>query len=408
MNTICNISNNISHTASIINKNWFLYAEMFFFILLNGSPIKDIFDYPLIIGITFVNILFIFQAKLFYKLKEYVLLIIVLAIIMIVQQFVVEKPDPSSSWFLRVVYGGTVLLIFGERFRWFYFYLLYLLSFIGLILWGIYAFTDIYVSVIDTDVSFVTGHSTHSLVIWGTHDEDLYAIHRNKGPFWEPGAYACYLLLAFVMYFHDFAKQFKTHKIQFFILLLSLLSTMSTTGYVVGMALFFMIFILNRKFNIGFLIVATIVLLGFVYIGNETGILADKIEEQLETIDMTGEDYDKTRMAAFFFDLNKIVEHPWVGNGFNQEMLWGGALAAQMEEGFIHKSGNGFTDVTKSLGIPFLLLWVFIFFKKNQHFLGKRQSVLIIISVLLILQGESLFNYTLMCVFPFIDYKIQI
>lgn len=379
---------------------------MLFFILLNGSPIKVIFDYPLMIWITFANLLVIFQTKLFHKLTEYVSIIIVLAIIMIVQQFVVEKPDPSSSWFLRIVYGGTVLTILGERFRWFYLYILYQLSLLGLILWIIFASTDIYISIIDT-AEGVTGHSTHSLFIWGTHEEAIYAIHRNKGPFWEPGAYACYLLLAFVLYFHDFSQQFKAHKFKFVILILSLLSTMSTTGYVVGMVLFIMIFIINRKFNIGFLAITTIISLGFIYIGNETGVLAEKIGEQLETVDVSGEEYDKTRMAAFFFDLNKIAEHPLVGNGFNQDMLWGAVLAAQMEEGLVHKSGNGFTDVVKSLGIPFLFFWLFLFVRKNVHYLGEKQSALIILSILLILQGECLFNYSLMCVFPFIDYKIQ-
>ena len=56
---------------------------------------------------------------------------------------------------------------------------------------------------------------------------------RNPGMFWEPGAFAGYIVAAFMLFIGRLDEMWKKHRSSVLILLVALLTTMSTTGYVV-------------------------------------------------------------------------------------------------------------------------------------------------------------------------------
>jgi hypothetical protein len=75
-----------------------------------------------------------------------------------------------------------------------------------------------------------------------------FTIPRNCGYAWEPGAFAVFLCLAiFINLF--FTNTDTKHKTRFWVLLLALLSSQSTTGYIVFVVIALFYF-LNKKLNI--------------------------------------------------------------------------------------------------------------------------------------------------------------
>lgn len=76
-----------------------------------------------------------------------------------------------------------------------------------------------------TDI--VKGYTISWFHTWGR----TYIFNRNAGPFWEPGAYQGYLVIALLIVLKN--KTYDKHYWELILLALTIATTMSTTGYVV-------------------------------------------------------------------------------------------------------------------------------------------------------------------------------
>lgn len=76
------------------------------------------------------------------------------------------------------------------------------------------------------------------LYTWGTHG---IITHRNSGPFWEPGAFQGFLVLAMLMLLYQVdAGTVKHRKFALILILITVLTTQSSTGYVILIILILM------------------------------------------------------------------------------------------------------------------------------------------------------------------------
>lgn len=106
---------------------------------------------------------------------------------------------------------------------------------------------------------------------------------RNSGPFWEPGAFQGYIWIAILLLLFDVDQQSITHRKQVFVLLfVTLLTTRSTTGYVLLAVAFvffngrvLQLFEIKNK-NSKLMILILVFLVGLVML-NSSPIIKDKI-----------------------------------------------------------------------------------------------------------------------------------
>lgn len=179
---------------------------------------------------------------------------------------------------------------------------------------------------------------------------------RNLGVFIEPGIFQIYLNLAMLAILLKKDKRF-VDKLSVAVLLLTIFSTSSTTGFVASVVVLgISLFSKNRNesvaFNFAKLIVAFFCIFGLV----TSEIFVSNLEEKL---------YGEKSMSfvhrhnATLADLDITMKNPFFGDGFGnyQKNLNNSGL-------IINSSANTFTQLSANAGLPFIFVLAvsFVFF----------------------------------------------
>lgn len=212
---------------------------------------------------------------------------------------------------------------------------------------------------------------------------------RNCGMFWEPGAFQGFIMLPFLFYIGKLKWFWQNRKKQVIVLGLALLSTMSTTAYVVA-ALYAMLMLMASKLKTAY----KLILVGIAFIGTvgaflSLDFLGSKIGDELATTERTGtEEVNWSRTGAMFIEIANIARHPITGNGFLLESRYLGL--GDLMAG----AGNGFTGMINMLGIPMALAYLIgvAHSWRNTRRAYRRIVVIILIALLF---GEYFLNYPL-------------
>jgi len=181
-----------------------------------------------------------------------------------------------------------------------------------------------------------------------------------------------------------------------------LLTTMSTTGYIV-----FFVLVLYFVFKMGmkgkqqrvfaFLLAGGILALALL-VFNKADFLGEKISKELSVSEtLTEDDADPSRTGSIIFDLPYILSHPLFGNGMMPETRFRFHLGFFTEEQ-LNGFGNGFTGCIATMGIVFMLAYLLAIGWNRT----LRAKWFIILMVVLLLQGEYYLNYPFFMMFPFI------
>lgn len=293
----------------------------------------------------------------------------------------------AIGFLLKITFGYIVIRFVGERFKITYFKVLYFISFISLIgyLWNILGFEI---------PNFLNVDSKLKSIVFFTQNGDGL---RNSAMFWEPGAFACYICLGFLFYLGNLRELLKKQRFKVIIILLALITTFSTTGYlvlfVIGLATVSLEY--SKKYGVLALpiIIAFLFIAFFTYQNSE--FLKEKIDHQLEnTANKDANDFSPDRFGAFLFDMHYIKKHPLFGNGLHQSTRFADHPWLQ-DEKLGH--GNGFSNFLATMGIVSLLFFSFYIIKyNNQH------PWIFLIAIFALMQGEPLMNFPLFLSLPFI------
>lgn len=226
-------------------------------------------------------------------------------------------------------------------------------------------------------------------------------IGRNPGMFWEPGAFQGFIILIPLLYSDKLKQLWNKYKKACVILLIALLTTQSTTGYLTFAGFIFLTTLLNGKMNIvikGGLIASFIVALTYVW---KQDFMGEKIANEIEiaqTIE-SGE-VSWSRMGTMMIDIENISRQPLIGNGFVIEERYG-ILADSMAG-----AGNGFSGAINMFGIPFMILY-FIGIFKNLTSIPKPNRLIFILAVIMMLYGEYFLNSPFFWSLLFIKFPIS-
>jgi hypothetical protein len=245
---------------------------------------------------------------------------------------------------------------------------------------------------------FLNAEDAHILIY---NFERPKEVHRNAGIFWEPGAFAGYILLALIflgLKKDSYEKRF--YMSRFYMMLITLLTTLSTMGYLVCSVVLMIHYRLGSRTvaaNLGwlFIIVMTFPLLvyGAIRIWN-LDFMGQKINHQYQQAAPRAEYSQMNRIGSLLLDLEYIKRRPFFGWGINPKTHF----ALDPRDMFITKGrGNGFTGFIHAFGL--LGFWGFIAAAwKGLYILSGNnffRSFLAVAAILLMLNGEAYLNFPL-------------
>lgn len=201
---------------------------------------------------------------------------------------------------------------------------------------------------------------------------------RNSGMFWEPGGFASFINLALTL--HLIRNNFIFDRYTF-LLIGTLLTTFSTTGYVV---LFIVILfsmtnrmIRNTTPSLVAIRIFFILLLGslFTYLFYAAPIFRDKIDSQFTAqqiligdIDFNNENFKSLgRFGSMIVDLRSIKDKPFFGRGYSD---------TEFKDQFEHYNfTNGLTSFIGHFGLVGLIWLLFSTFASGSSMLREQQPV---------------------------------
>lgn len=313
----------------------------------------------------------------------------------------------SIIGFLIKAYIGYAVIRLVPMFPIAYVLIMYRLCILGAIIWFI-ALTGILSGVIQLFppwtiypwvkvVSYALGIHTFFL------DLESFKVLRNAGMFWEPGAFAGYINLAFIFmaFFIDDIPRRLLYRI-YIVFFIALLTTMSTAGILV-FPLALVLSLELKRFSArakryivsSFGVLAFCLMLGGSYIYSNVDFIGEKIEHQLSTVEGTREEtlgMNNTRFGTLLFDWFYIKKSPFFGNGLHESTRYRFHGINNRVDG----QGNGLSDFVAKFGFIGLIFYVICvgkgLYRFNHNYFKATLSVLVI---LISLFSEPFLNYPL-------------
>ncbi|WP_430931334.1 hypothetical protein [Saccharicrinis sp. 156] len=214
------------------------------------------------------------------------------------------------------------------------------------------------------------------LYTFNSQGEGLIWLKRNSGPFWEPGAFSGFLLVA-LLFNIIITGQLNNKKNR--ILMLGVLTTFSTSGLLVmaGVVIFYLV--LNRDLIRRYIVIPIVLVIGVTVFLN-VDFLGSKIVRKMSFTDAT---YN-TRFKSAQIDFQDFVKYPLFGMGRSESTRFQGETNART----IHRN-NGVTNHLVMYGgiaflIYFYLMYLTIFRMCLAYDVDKRMAIFALITILLI------------------------
>ena len=205
---------------------------------------------------------------------------------------------------------------------------------------------------------------------------------RNPGPFWEPGAYGGFLIIAYFFNRFSLNNNFKLFEK---LIVIGIISTFSTAA----ISTFMLIVLLNRiKFNLKNIILTPLILLSFIFIYDSVPFLRGKVESQFnEALTNDINRTSKNRLASFIADTRDFTKYPFFGRGISDLTRFDNVNNVK-----VNNRNNGVSDFLVKFGI-FGFLYYFISMYRSIHFasifLKKNYKFSLLFFLTIIILGFS-------------------
>lgn len=188
----------------------------------------------------------------------------------------------------------------------------------------------------------------------------LFTVHpvivegaRNPGPFWEPGGFGIFLVIALMFNLIDKKRIFSKQNV---ILLIAILSTLSTATYLSTIVLILFFLLHNKILKFRYLYSFMLTLLALFLIFN-LDFLSEKIEKNIDDA------YTSTssRFGSAVQDLNEFWLSPLVGVGK------GYSIRTYRDISLWHRN-NGLTGLLKTYGIIFFIYYFYLYYNGLRNY----------------------------------------
>jgi len=268
----------------------------------------------------------------------------------------------SGNLSIRVFDPSVVLVIrLVPNFLYGYIFIMYLLACMSLMF---YIPVQLGVDLSGVLSSFSVFHETNYRTVIFFHNFHYdWQTMRNCGMFWEPGAFAGYIIIALLFSVWINKGKIVVSKVNV-VLMITLVTTQSTTGVMAFLVLIVCHLyhsdkIKNPMMRLGLFPLAALLFLSMAYIGSgQVDFLGKKIQSQISDAE-TGDKWSQiNRFGNIVFDMNYIADRPLTGWSANPETRF--SMNSDLEE-LIGGMGNGLTGFVVRYGIPASLLCYYLF-----------------------------------------------
>lgn len=353
----------------------------------------------------FLFIVAIYRRVDFSDVRLILLLIFIVVFIFLIQYLIFRRGTLTNllGYIIPILNSFLIIKLLGNKFFNYFVNVVYFLAIIGLFFWLLENISPEFnnsikkwVSILGTDPSV----QKESLILFAYEPNKIIGgLIRNNGGFWEPGAYVTTLVPAFL--FSSIIYGLKNKKS--IIILIAILTTFSTTGYIALFVVFIYYIVLSSYNSMVkyFLIITFVSLSVFAYYALD--FLSGKIEYNIEFVQKA----DFTTAAnGRFLALKKsgyaIQQHPLIGKNF--------ITLRGKEINYYAKDwvGYGWMDLMAKIGILFFIWYLFInynFYKKlvraNNYtrFNYKFLALLPFLAQYILLFGQALYAVPLFMIF---------
>jgi hypothetical protein len=195
-------------------------------------------------------------------------------------------------------------------------------------------------------------------IIIYTFAYDCFLTMRNPGPFWEPGIFSIFIILALLF---NVVQQRNLKGRTNVLFIVSVLTTLSTAGYLGLFFVIFFYFLSNSRVRFKFLYVLITAFVA-VYAYYNLPFLAAKVKANAEMVDYTG-----SRFGSLAADWALFINSPWIGWGRGL-MRFGGESSAHFTQDF-HRN-NGLASLLTQYGV-FLVLIYFFWYHLSLRYLCR-------------------------------------
>lgn len=371
-----------------LSKKTIEYILVLLLLILSGNPIvtasPQIREIYIIVAVSlFIIDFYSYKLSLQNKFLLYVLPFLLISLCQLV--FLNVTFNSALFFLIKVYIGYSIIKRLDTNFMVTYSNVMFIVAFISL---PLYLYNSLYGIIPGKPISDIC----ISLGVYTElFNENSGFIGRNSGMFWEPGAFQGYLniAVAYILLLPEVSKR----KLKLIILCLAIITTKSTTGYLV---LFLIILYYITFLSRTTLLTRMIALIFFasvaVYILFSFDFLHDKIQNEFTESSYStkeGRVYDYIRFKSlirenFLFGMSdQVADKAYTGNGFLSFLLYYGIF------GIVNYC---------------VMLW----YNYKRQVTGLI-AVFIISVVLLSLQGEGFIYYPLYLALPLVnlDRKIR-
>jgi len=288
-------------------------------------------------------------------------------------------------YIVTILFAGIVYYLLADRFSFMFFIAIYYISLLSFVMF-------ILINLLHLPIPGIPFTYQRTIYIIYTYLGDPTHALKNSGMFWEPGAFAGILMMCIGLNVKDLSFLWKTHKTKVVVVILALLTTQSTTGYItffITSIYYILFFVKNPLIKVA--IIPAIFAISILAYKN-ADFLQEKIKDQSEKTSILGRgEFSNSRFGSFVFDLHYIKKHPLIGNGFSDITRYADhPFLIGMHLGH----ANGFSNYMACLGIPFMFFYLLLTFQALYK-IERRQAFLVCLIIVLTLFGEQWLNFPL-------------
>lgn len=376
---------------------------------------------PFFIGNEYLFIFFIVAMLVFihekHTIDKFIIYYSIFFFIIFMAQAIyysVFEPGKVLAYMTRIFYAYFVFKIVGKNLSKYYVNIIYFFTLISFVFYFstilFPSFTNgLLESVAEVVKLFQLNPPGRSHILIYTFGEEYSetsgfvetAIPRNSGPFWEPGGYGVFLIVAMIFELVEYKKLFTKKNIIF---LLALITTLSTASFVALFVLItFYLWMSESSFKIVYL--AGLVMLALVVYANAF-FLTGKIQRDANVGTYTSlKDIPRNRFVSAQLDLMDFINYPIIGRGRYEATRFDTKEAK--DELFLNHRNNGTTNLLVEFGFFGFICFFATMYQSFRNFCivhkwRIRFAVMLTIIIMILGFSQMIFNKPLFIGMSFI------
>ena len=283
---------------------------------------------------------------------------------------------------LKIFLGGLIVKRYGYRIPEYYAKSIYILSAIGCVCWGLIMLgaTPLLqaISIVKSEHASLGSIVVYNIPdVYARYKPGFLGLYRNPGFAWEPGMYASLLVLGIFFYMLVKGRDFKYTDKHFWIMVLALFTTMSTTGYVGFLVLIGLHFICGSKMKPIKKVIVVALFGVFTSYVMTMPFMSEKIESSSDSSNFVTDRVDVIkwhesqqsyftvdRFEGMVLDLFDIQHSPIAGSGLAQQDSY---ISKYISKYMI--TSNGVTKPLAQLGLVLGILLLMFFINGGKRIL---------------------------------------